>query len=215
MLRRQQILLRMLICTLAVPLAMLAAGSQTGSQYSPTFPLGLIPIWICSARKRKPIGGWLMFYYWQLYSGLLITAVFFAMNIQSYVPENVESTRTFSLFLASIVPVQLSLVAECAVATLLLSTRTWDMFKLLRWVMVAGVAAAVLGTGIDAIYFPDNLPLSLLATASDLLWLAYVFRSKRVRHVFCLHDWDSAVNSIHPLKLKMGILEDRSGKPST
>ena len=79
----------------AVPLALFAAGSS--SPNSPTFSPGfLIAGFICNGRKRNPIGGWLFFFYWQLYSGLLLSAVFFATNIQSY--ENFESTRLFALF---------------------------------------------------------------------------------------------------------------------
>jgi hypothetical protein len=191
----------MLIFALVCPLVVLAASSG-GSQYSPTFaPGGLVAWFVCNGRKRDQIGGWLLYFYWQLYSALFISIVFFATNIQSYVPENFDSSSKFALFLASTVPVLLLFVVECAVATLLLSARTWDMFKLLRWTLVAEVAAAILGVGIDAAYFPDNVPLSGMALVSDLLWLGYLFRSQRVRHVFYSHDWDEAVNSIHPLKL--------------
>ena len=197
---RLNLMLRMLICALVTPLVVVAASSG-GSQYSPTFaPGGLVAWFVCNGGKRNQIGGWLLYFYWQLYSGLLISAAYFAGNIQSYVPENFESTGRFALFLASTVPILLLFIVECAVATLLLSARTWDMLKLLRWTMVAEVAAAILGVGIDAIYFPDNLPLSALSIASDLLWLGYFFRSNRVRHVFYSHDWDVAVSSIYPLK---------------
>ncbi len=64
-----------------------------------------------------------MLFYWQLYSGVLISAVFFAINIQSYVPENFDSSSIFALFIASAVPGLLLLVLECAVATLLLTAR--------------------------------------------------------------------------------------------
>ena len=73
----------------------------------------------------------------------------------------------------------------------------------MRWVLVAELAADLLGAGIDAAYFPDNLGLSFITITPDLLWLAYIFRSKRVRHVFDSQDWGVAVNSIHPLKLKI------------
>ncbi len=202
MLNRLNLLLRMLIFALAVPLVAVAATSG-GSQYSPTFaPGGLVAWFVCNGRKRNPIGGWLLYFYWQLYSSLLIGIVLFATNIQSYVPENFDSSTKYALFLASTVPVLLLFVMECAVATLLLSARTWDMLKLLRWTLLAGVVAGVLGAGIDATYFPDNLGLSAMSIVSDSLWLGYLFRSQRVRHVFCLHDWDVAVNSIHPLTLK-------------
>ena len=190
------------ICAVAVPITVFAASS--GSQYSPTFSPGFLIAWlVCNGRKRNPIGGWLFFFYWQLYSGLLMSSVFFAMNIESYVPENFAGTGQFALFLASAVPGLLLFVLKCAVGTMLLSARTWDMLKLLRWVMVAELAADLLGTGIDAVYFPDNLALSFLTIVPNLLWLAYIFRSTRVQHVFRSHDWDVAVNSIYPLKLKI------------
>ena len=125
------------------------------------------------------------------------------MNIQSYVPENFDSSSKFALFLASTMPGLLLFVVKCAVATLLLSARTWDMVKLLRWVMAAELSTNVIGTVIDAAYFPDNVALNFLTIIPGLIWLAYMFRSTRVRHIFNLHDWDVAVNSIYPLKLKM------------
>jgi hypothetical protein len=191
-----------LIWALATPLSVFAAGTNGGSQYSPTFSPGyLIAWWICNGRKRNPIGGWLLYFYWQLYAGLLMSSVFFVVNIQSYIPENFESTSTYSLFLLSAVPSLLLLVVKCAVATLLLQARTWDMLKLLRWIMIADLAADIIATGIDGAYFPDNMAITLLALLSDLIWLGYLFRSNRVKHIFLTHDWEHAVQSIHPQKL--------------
>jgi hypothetical protein len=192
----------LLTWALTAPLALFAAASG-GSQYSPTFSPGyLFAWWICNGRKRNQIGGWLLYFYWQLYAGLFLSAVFFATNIQSYIPENFTSTTTFALFLASSLPSLLLLVMKCAVATLLLQARTWDMLKLLRWIMVADVSAGVLATAIDSAYFPDNVAITSLALVADLIWLVYLFRSSRVQHVFLSHDWEMAVESIHPLKLK-------------
>jgi hypothetical protein len=44
--------------------------------------------------------------------------------------------------------------------------------------------------------------ITSLALVADLIWLVYLFRSSRVQHVFLSHDWEMAVESIHPLKLK-------------
>ncbi len=72
-----------------VDVVSLATTSSTSTQYTPTFPGGILLAWlICNGAKRNPIGGWLLFFYWQLYAGILMTAFFFAMNIQSYIPEN-------------------------------------------------------------------------------------------------------------------------------
>lgn len=139
-----------------------------------------------------------MFYYWQVYGGMLITLLMFAVNFQSYVPENFESISRFALFLASVLPVLILVFVEAAVATFLLSVRTWDMVKLLRWVLMAFIGFALSGTLIDALYFSENLPFSLMSLGSATIWLAYFFKSKRVQHVFLLHDWDAEVEKIYP-----------------
>ena len=103
----------------------IGAAAQSGSQYSPTFSPGyLIAWWVCSSRKRKPIGGWLLFFYWQLYGGLLITVIMLCATIQTYVPENFEDTRKFWFFLASAIPGLVLFAVKCSVATLLISART-------------------------------------------------------------------------------------------
>lgn len=113
-----------IVGALILPLTVLAS-SQSGSKYSPTFSPGyLFAWWICSRRKKQPIGGWLLFFYWQLYGGLLVSAVLFTTNLQSYVPENFDSTGQFALFLASTAPVLLLFALKCAIATLLSSMIT-------------------------------------------------------------------------------------------
>jgi hypothetical protein len=179
--------------------------ASSGSQTTPALPGGIIAWAVCNSRKRSPIGGWLMFYYWQLYSGLIMSAVLFGANLESYIPEYFNSPNRYALFLASAAPGLILLLVEIAVATLLLIARARDMLLLLRWVIVANIVAAIVAGIIDAEYFPDNLVFSFLNIGQHLLWLAYFFRSTRVRHVFFLQDWDIAVNSIYPLKLKVAI----------
>jgi Pyridine nucleotide-disulphide oxidoreductase, dimerisation domain len=90
------------------------AASSNSSPNSPTFAPGILIAWlICNGRKRSPVGGWLFFFYWQLYSGLLISAVFFAGNIQSYVPENFDTPSQFALFMASSVPGLVLFAVKC------------------------------------------------------------------------------------------------------
>jgi hypothetical protein len=189
-----------LICVFAVPHTLFAAGSD--NQYSPNFlPGGLLAWFICSRRKRKPIGGWLSYYYWQVYAGILMTVLFFAGNIQSYVYENFDSTSRYVWFLSSTVPYTVLLIIECAAATLLLTVRNWDMLKLVRWTILGQLISAVVSTGIDAVYFKDNVVFGLLNIATAAIWYSYFRSSTRIRHVFLLHDWDKAVDSIHPISL--------------
>jgi hypothetical protein len=195
--------LSILIGILAGPVGLFAASGQSGSQYTPTFPGGLIAWLVCNGRKRNQIGGWLLFFFWQLYSGLIISAVLFAANIQSYVPENFTTTQQYALFILSTIPVFTIFLVQLAVGTVLLSARTWDVLKLLRWLIGAEVVASSVSTIIDANYFPDNVGLNFLTLIPQILWLAYFFRSARVKHVFQIHDWEIAVNSIYPVKPKL------------
>ncbi len=178
--------------------------TSSNSTSAPTIPGGILAWIICYRARRNAIGGWLLFFYWQLYGALLMTAVFFSINIQSYVPENFDSTEKFALFLLSVVPELILYLAQIAVGTILLSVRTWDVLKLLRWLTAGHVLAGVLGLAIGARYFPDpditGMTL-VLDVIPQSLWLAYFFRSMRVKHVFKSQDWDIAVNKIYPLKL--------------
>jgi len=178
--------------------AILLTSSSNGSQYTPTFPGGgLLVAWlICNGAKRSAIGGWLLFFYWQLYGGLLITSIFFAFNIQSYIPENFDNTERYLLFVGSAVPSLLLLLAQVAVGTILLSVRTWDLLKLLRWLLAAEIIAAIGATVIDAAYFPDDVGLNLLTISRGVFWLAFFLRSAPFNHVFLTLDSDGAGISI-------------------
>jgi hypothetical protein len=95
--QRRLIVLYMLISTLAVHLAMLAATGQSGNQYSPTFSPGYLIAWlVCNGRKRNPIGGWLLFFYWQIYSGLLITWIMHTNHPSERWPRSAEATSCVS-----------------------------------------------------------------------------------------------------------------------
>lgn len=177
------------------------AASSNNSGYTPTFPAGGLIAWlICNSTKRQQIGGFLMLYYWQLYSGALMTIIFLGLGFQSYVPESFDEPRRYYLFLISVVPTLLVLALEIAVATMMVSVRTWDMLKLLRWLMVAGLVFAGVGTIVDIDYFPDNLPFDALTIIPSTFWLLYFFLSRRVKHVFKLHDWDTVVATWYPPK---------------
>jgi hypothetical protein len=142
----------------------------------------------------------LLFYYWQLYSGALVSIIFFVVAFQSYVPESYDDPNRYYLFLASIVPTLVLFAVQLAVATMLVSVRTWDLIRLLRWVMIGELVADALGLIIDLNYFAESLPFDLLTIVPATIWLAYFFKSRRVMHVFKLHDWETAVKVIYPPK---------------
>jgi len=173
-------------------LTVFAADQHTTT---PTLPLGwLVMWWICARRKKEPIGGWLAYYYYQLYLGAIVSIAMVAgLNIHSYVPENFSGqSKLFYLFLLSAVPGLLLLFFEVAAASYLLSLKTWDLVVLLRRVLIASALAETVGLVVDAKYFPDNVALGMLSFVPHLLWIGYFYRSERVKRVFKTHDWQAA-----------------------
>src|SRR5262245_42049923 len=128
-------------------LALLLTASSS-STATPTLPGGIITWFVCYRARRNQIGGWLLFFFWQMYGGLLVSAAFFSGNIQSYVPENFDSNEKFYMYLASVVPTLILYLAQLAIGTILLSVRTWDLLQLLRWVIAAEIATSFVGMAI-------------------------------------------------------------------
>jgi len=181
------------------PVLLLALFAASSNGYTPTLPGGIIAWLVCNGRKKHELGGWLLFFYWQVYSGIVLTLVFFSMNFQSYVPDNFDDSSRCYWFLASTVPTIVIFALQVAVATILISVRTWDLLRLLRWLIAAQVVAASVGMLIDIKYFPENVALGIIFTLGpEILWLAYFLKSRRVLHVFKSHDWDLAVKAIYP-----------------
>jgi len=181
-------------------LALLILATDTSNSFKPMFPVGLLA-WIVSYRNRKDeIGGFLLYFFWSLYGGILTTVLFFFINLQSYVPENFDDHRLYHLFLWSEVPGIFLLLAQGVIATMLLAVRTWDMLRLFRLVMILTLASNVLAVAIDASNenLQDNIGIEGMSMATGIIWLCYLFVSRRVKHVFLHHDWYSAVHHFYP-----------------
>jgi len=183
-----------------VPILVLAADTAQ-PQSAPTSPFGIGSLvgWVvCARRKREAIGGWLMYYYWILYAGMIFTAVMLPVRLQDYTPQNFDDRSLFLESMCSVVPPLVLLALQAAVATFLLVIRNIEMLRLLRYTLMAALAASLVGSVLSSMYFPEQLPIHISAVISNAIWLAYLFVSQRVKHVFVLNDWDVAVQTIHP-----------------
>lgn len=172
--------------------------SSSPSNPMPGLPGGIIAWIICYKHRRSEIGGWLLFFFWQLYGSILMTAIFFVAGFNSYVPESYSDARTYHLLLISVVPQIVIMLIEVAIGTMLLSVRTWDMFKLMRFTVLAAAIWFWISVSIDSRVFPESVILDVMSAVTSTAWTAYLFLSKRVRHVFETHDWEIAVRRIHP-----------------
>ena len=178
----------------------------TNNDLIPAFPVGIIACIVCNMRKRSEFGGWLLFFYWQLFSGSVFTVVLFLKNFQAYVPENfVTHASKHHWFTITAVSTIVILALQLAVGTMLIVVRSWDMLQFLRILLAAQIVAMLATLIVDANYFPNYVAYRVGGLISEGIWMAYFFMSDRVRHVFKCHDWETAVETIYPTPKELSI----------
>jgi len=140
------------------------------------------------------IGGWLFYYYLQLYGTILFTMLLSAVIVDNLQPTGWEDKALYTLFVLSVVPMYLVKALEVIFATRLLvkSQRNEKNVKVVRYILLASVIIGVAGLAIDYYHFRDNLPLSIFALIFSSIWCLYFFSSYRVDYV--LSRWTGVWN---------------------
>ena len=78
---------------------------------------------ICYKARKRAIGGWLLYYYIQLYGGALILCIISLSSISNYYPQNWADKPLYTLYLLSTIPTDIANILEITVASCLLSKR--------------------------------------------------------------------------------------------
>jgi hypothetical protein len=178
----------------------------SNNDFIPAFPVGIIAGIVCNMRKRSEFGGWLLFFYWQLYLGVVLTAFLFIRNFQTYVPENFATHASAHRWLMITAVSTIALFAlQTAVGTILIVVRSWDMLRFLRILLVAQFVAMLAALIVEGDYLPKDVAFRVGGLLSESIWMAYFFVSGRVLHVFKFHDWETAVETIYPAQKELSI----------
>ncbi len=165
-----------------------SAAAQTKTNPGP--PGAVVVGIICYLARKQPIGGWLLYYYISLYSGLALSFVLLAATIQNYSPERWQSTELYALAIESTALPQLALILQAVIATILLKRREWKWLKLLRAVLIGSVICTGITIVFDSVFFsPDQTVFDWFALIWLVIWLGYFFTSQRVKRVFFSKDW--------------------------
>ena len=172
-----------------------ALAASGGSQGQNTAGAGLFLAWaIAYLTRRRAIGGWLLYFYIQLYLSLLISLLFLPRVIANLNPGAWDSANLYVLSFLSTVPVVLTQGFEAYAATLLLFRRSERNLRLLRIALLALAVSSGASLGIDIGYFSDEPTLffDALTFGFACIWCAYFLRAKRIRMVFVERAWDYA-----------------------
>jgi hypothetical protein len=176
----------------------LAAVPALAANSSPSYVPGLVTLgplcmyWLCNSQKHKSIGGWLLYFYTQVYLGVpLVLVVFLNSSLPHLRASRWHDQTAFALFtLKAILPL-IMITAQAIMATVLLKKREWIVVNLLRGLFVADLLSAVFCVAIDRMYWPSMVVRGMAGLFWPLLWLGYFSYSKRVQRVFKTHDWES------------------------
>ena len=169
-------------------------GSSSGSpQYTYTAFYGnLLPFLIAYLFRRRPIGGWLLFFYIQLYLNLIFTLLLFPSLFSELRPADWSSFFDYGMFFLSVVPPAIILILESCIATVLLFRRNERNVRLLRSTLLGLVIASMISIIVDAVYFKEHsaISISIVAAIYALVWYLYFTNSRRVQMVFIDKTWN-------------------------
>lgn len=175
---------------LLAPFSVLAASADTHQQ--PTAGYGfLIAFAIAYLSRRRAIGGWLLYFYLQMYGGTLISLIFVPQVIANLQSSHWDDAQLYVMFVLSVVPVLVLQLVELVAATILLFRRSESNLRLLRHVLTALVVASVASIAIDLMYFKDDpaIVFDFITAFFAIVWAAYFRKARRVKAVFVDKTW--------------------------
>ena len=125
-------------------------GRGKGAQYArmsemdfirPLAPIGVIFAVLCYTRRKKEVGGWLMFFYYQVFASIALFLLQGILRFREYLPSWWESEWDHIVFLSAVLPRLFAFVLVGGISALLLYHRDWLWVRNLK---VALFAASLL-----------------------------------------------------------------------
>ncbi|MFH0812459.1 MAG: DUF2569 family protein [Pseudomonadota bacterium] len=175
---------------LLTPSEVLAANQSPGQQ---TFGAGLFIAWaIAYLSRRRAIGGWLLYFYIQLYLSTVFSLFFLPTTLSNLRPGQWDRANLYVLYILSTVPVLVTTALEVWAATKLLFRRSEKNVAFLRKILVALMVVSAAALTIDLAYFKEAVTLyfDIVTLIFSLVWFAYFLKAKRIRLVFIENAWD-------------------------
>jgi len=169
-----------------------AADASTKTNPSTMGAAFWITFFIVYFSRKKAIGGWLLYYYVQLYISILIAVGILFISLNNFKPSHWEDVSLYPFYLISVVPSYLLSLVQLFISTKLLfiKYRNINNLKFLRMIMLVTIIFDVIGLAIDLKHFSDNVFLSVYSLIISIIWCAYFYTSKRVNAVFIENKWE-------------------------
>ena len=151
----------------------------------------LVTLAIVYHSRRRPIGGWLLYFYVQLYLSMAISLIFVPQVLANLNPSQWDNSFLYVMFILSVIPVLATEVMEVFAATRLLLRRNKENVRFLQNTLLVLVSSSAIALAIDLAYFKHDPALffDIMTLLFSIIWSAYFWKSKRVRAVFIERKW--------------------------
>lgn len=171
--------------------AFAATGSAPGQ--NPAASGLFLGLAIAYLSRRRKIGGWLLYYYLQLFLSVVLMCVVSLPTVAKQIqPAEWDNASLYVWYVLSTVPVLAVLIGEVALSTVLLFRRNEATLRLLRLTQLALVVVAAASLCIDVVHFdePATIFLDSYSLFFAVVWAWYFRKATRVHMVFVEHSWD-------------------------
>ncbi len=151
---------------------------------------------ICYWNRKKPIGGWLLYYFITLFVGSImsIILIFFTLTLSNFNPMNWENKSRYFLYIITTVPGYVFLLSQILLSYYLLSEirRDWKHIQILRKILLADFIFSVFYIPIEITYWSltGSTILNGFSAMVSLIWYFYFKKSIRVKCVFKDKAWN-------------------------
>ncbi len=149
--------------------------------------LALIAAAIAFFCRKQPIGGWLLYFFCQVFLGLTLIAL--TTYWGRYTPGAWSDPADYFLFVISSLSRDLALIAIAAVSVALVRSRDWSLVAALKYALIVYAFITVMKVVVDVGSYPDAITSDTLSLVFPMAYIPYFQYSRRVRRVFLEKSW--------------------------
>lgn len=155
----------------------------------------LILFLICYSKRKKPIGGWLLYFFIQFYLGAFFTTIFSIIGLTTYVPSQWESMSLYAIFLFTTIGSVIIAIMEVGLIAIKMvpeKYREWKAVKLLRILLSIDLLLSIISL-LTSSNFSENV-LVIYGMIFPIIAILYFSFSKRVKALYLSKDIDAWLN---------------------
>jgi hypothetical protein len=144
---------------------------------------GLIAI----GRSKRAIGGWLFYFFCQVFIGLALLGA--STHWRYYLSHQWSDPLRYFLFTLSSLSRMALLASVAVLSALLLETRHPAWIAALQYALATYAFLTLLKVPVDLYCFPGAASRDTMSLGFPLVWMAYFAISRRVKKVFVDKSW--------------------------